>query len=72
MWLDNGDTHNPPWGAGTWICHNPTSKPPTAEPITQEGITRPGSAAANGIAPSVMNENPRIQFETPARRSSLV
>ena len=39
---------------------------------TQEGMTRPGSAAANGIAPSVINENPRIQFETPARRSSLV
>ena len=54
------------------MCHNPTSKPPTAEPITQEGITRPGSAAANGIAPSVMNEKPKIQFDTPARRSSLV
>ena len=40
--------------------------------MIHDGITRPGSAVANGIAPSVMNENPKIQFVTPARRSSSV
>ena len=32
--------------------------PATAEPTTQERITRIGSAEANGIAPSDINENP--------------
>lgn len=40
--------------------------------MIHDGITRPGSAAANGIAPSVMNEKPNTQLETPARRSSTV
>ena len=31
---------------------------PGAEPTTIEGMTRTGSAAANGIAPSVMKERP--------------
>ena len=34
----------------------PTKAPPIAEPKTHDGITRPGSAVANGIAPSVINE----------------
>ena len=32
--------------------------PETAEPITQETSTRSGSADANGIAPSDINDNP--------------
>ena len=66
----SGDTQRPPWGAGTPTCHKPTKAPPTAEPMIHEGITWPGSAAANGIAPSVMNENPNTQLETPARTDS--
>ena len=31
---------------------------PTPDPTIIEGITRNGSAAANGIAPSVMKERP--------------
>ena len=46
-----------------------TKAPPIAEPKTHDGITRPGSAVANGIAPSVINENPKTQLEIPARRS---
>ena len=62
----NGVTHKPPCGAGTPIFIQPTIAPPTAEPTIHDGITCNGSAVANGIAPSVMNENPRTQLVTPA------
>ena len=43
--------------------------PVTALPSMIEGITRSGSAAANGIAPSVMNEAPSSQAALPFSRS---
>ena len=42
---------------------------PTAEPIMQAGRTRRGSAAAKGIAPSVIKHAPIIRFATPDCRS---
>ena len=36
------------------------------------GIARAGSAAPNGIAPSVMNDNPITMFVKPELRSSFV
>ena len=35
-----------------------TSAPVTLEPTIEDGMTRSGSAAANGIAPSEMNDRP--------------
>jgi hypothetical protein len=46
--------------------------PVTALPAISDGITRSGSAAANGIAPSVMNDRPSSQAASPALRSVLV
>ena len=37
-----------------------------------EGITRSGSAAANGMAPSVMNEAPSSQPALPFSRSGML
>ena len=51
-------TKIPPWGA---LILDPKPKaiaPATPEPTIIEGITRNGSAAANGMAPSVINDNP--------------
>ena len=39
-------------------------------PAISDGITRTGSAAANGIAPSVTNEAPSSQAGSPALRSA--
>src|SRR5699024_2215337 len=44
----------------------------TADPTIMEGITRSGSAAAKGIAPSVMNESPITRFVGPDERSTGV
>ncbi len=41
-------------------------------PTMFAGMTRSGSAAANGIAPSVMNEAPSTQAALPFSRSSGV
>ena len=46
--------------------------PATAEPAMQDGSTRIGSAAANGIAPSVINASPIIKFVGPASLSDFV
>ena len=45
------------------------STPVTADPAISDGMTRSGSAAANGIAPSVMNEAPSSQAARPFSRS---
>ena len=44
----------------------------TALPAMMQGMTRSGSPTANGMAPSVMLEAPRIQAAFPASRSSSV
>ncbi len=54
------------------IPARPTSPPATAEPRMKLGIARAGSAAPNGIAPSVINDKPMIMFVKPELRSSLV
>ena len=46
--------------------------PASAEPATMEGITRSGSAAAKGIAPSVMKAAPSTAAAPPASRSGAV
>ncbi len=43
-----------------------------AEPVVVAAITRRGSAAANGIAPSVMPTMPIKRADLPASRSSRV
>ena len=53
-----GNTNIPPWGALSVQLKNIDNAPAVAEPITAEGITLNGSAAANGIAPSEINDNP--------------
>ncbi len=45
---------------------------PTAEPNMMHGMTRSGSAAANGMAPSVMPTQPMANAATPASRSASV
>lgn len=54
------------------IPNAPTKAPVTAEPTIKLGIARAGSAAPNGIAPSVMNDSPITIFVKPASRSSAV
>ena len=53
-------TKIPPCGAISVQLNNIDNPPATAEPIAHEGITRSGSAAAYGIAPSVIKLNPKI------------
>ena len=48
------------------------SAPVTAEPAMIEGITLKGSAAAKGIAPSVIKDTPRTAAALPASLSSFV
>ena len=48
------------------------SAPVTAEPAMIDGITRSGSAAAKGMAPSVMNEAPISHAALPFSRSGTV
>ncbi len=55
-----GTTNKPPCGANVWHPKNIDSPPAIADPITHEGITLNGSAAAKGIAPSVIKEIPII------------
>ena len=62
-------TKMPPCGARD-VAPNAIDKPPvTAPPIIIDGITRSGSAAANGMAPSEMNEAPSSQAARPFSRS---
>ena len=53
-----GNTNNPTCGALDPHPNAIYKAPATADPITQEGITLAGSPAANGIAPSVINDAP--------------
>ena len=55
-----GMTKMPPWGAGRVQPKNMLRPPATAEPMAQAGMTRSGSAAAKGMAPSVMKESPMM------------
>lgn len=55
-----GTTKMPPCGALRVQPKAIERAPAVAEPTMQEGITRSGSAAAKGIAPSVMKESPMI------------
>src|SRR6266511_1816942 len=65
-------THRPPCGARE-VARNAIDRAPVAAlPTISDGITRIGSAAANGIAPSVMNDAPSSQAASPATRSALV
>ena len=50
----------------------PTSAPVRAEPTIKLGIARAGSAAPNGIAPSVMKDSPITILVIPESRSSSV
>ena len=65
-------TKIPPCGAINLIPAIPTRAPVRAEPTIKLGIARAGSAAPNGIAPSVMNESPITMFVKPELRSSSV
>src|SRR5699024_2519957 len=72
-WLPNATiVMIPPCGAGTLVVQNCVKPPATAAPSTLEVITRNGSAAANGIAPSVMNVRPIMKFVKPDCFSVLV
>ena len=53
-----GTTKMPPCGARSVHSKNMDNAPAVPAPIIQAGNTRTGSAAAKGIAPSVMKERP--------------
>ena len=53
-------TNIPPWGACNVHSKNIDNAPVTAEPAINAGIVLNGSADANGIAPSDINDNPII------------
>ena len=63
-------TKIPPCGARTSTSSAIERPPVTALPSMIDGITRSGSAAANGIAPSVMNDAPSSQPALPFSRSA--
>ena len=63
--LANVITNKPPCGAGIETAHSCVKPPAIAEPTMDEPITRIGSAAANGIAPSVMKDRPNRMLESP-------
>ena len=65
-------TKIPPCGARTLTSRAIERPPVTALPSMMAGMTRSGSAAANGIAPSVMNEAPSSQAALPFSRSAGV
>ena len=62
-------TKIPPCGAFRVTSIAMISAPVTAPPAIIDGITRNGSAAANGIAPSEMNDAPSSQAALPFSRS---
>ena len=55
-----GVTQAPPCGAGLVQPKAAESAPATPEPTMQLGSTCTGSAAANGMAPSEMNDRPMM------------
>lgn len=68
----SGTTKMPPCGARRVQSKAIDSAPVTAPPAITDGITRRGSAAANGIAPSLMKDAPRTQAARPFSRSVLL
>lgn len=50
-------TNIPPCGALSLMLNNIVNAPASADPTIIDGITLNGSPAANGIAPSVINDN---------------
>ena len=69
MLLTAKSTKMPPCGARTLTSKSSERPPVTALPSMIAGITRSGSAAANGMAPSVMNDAPSSQPALPFSRS---
>src|SRR5699024_1179477 len=67
-----GKTNIPPCGTANFTLNNIVNAPVTAEPAINDGITLNGSAAANGIAPSVIKDIPNTNAAFPASLSSLV
>ena len=65
-------TKMPPWGARTETSSAMERPPVTALPTMIAGMTRSGSAAANGMAPSVMKDAPSSQPALPFSRSAAV
>ena len=65
-------TKMPPWGARTADVERLERPPVTALPSMIAGMTRSGSAAANGIAPSVMKLEPSSHAALPFSRSAWV
>src|SRR5699024_6449975 len=65
-------TKIPPCGAGMVAPRPSAIAPATADPTILDGMTSSGSAAAQGIAPSVMNESPITRFVGPDERSTGV
>ena len=63
------NTKMPPWGAFSVTSKAMISAPVMAPPTIIDGMTRSGSAAANGMAPSEMNEAPSSQAALPFSRS---
>ncbi len=59
------NTKIPPCGARRVTPNAMHSAPVMAPPNIIDGMTRSGSAAANGMAPSEMNEAPRSQAARP-------
>ena len=64
-----GSTQMPPCGARMPMPKAMASAPVIEEPTTDEAMMRTGSAAANGMAPSEMNEKPSSQAALPFSRS---
>ena len=62
----------PPCGAISVQPNRADRKPATPAPTIVHGITCAGSAAANGIAPSVMKEHPITIFDTAEPLSAFV
>ena len=62
----------PPCGAIKVHLKNILTSPAAPEPMIHAGITCKGSAAAYGIAPSVINASHIIKLVGPASLSSLV
>ena len=60
----------PPCGASDCTPNAMLRPPVTAPPTIEAGMTRSGSAAANGIAPSLMNAAPSSQAALPFSRST--
>ena len=66
------NTKTPPCGARDVMPEAMLIAPVTAAPTIDAGMTRSGSAAANGIAPSEMNDSPSRYAALPFSRSGFV